>query len=266
MTTGTSRERKEITFSRARRLFATYDSFAMVGLSNVMSTQLKNIKAQFTDDMEFLVGKHTSIIRAIKSLDRPDLEAIVDFIKGDVNFVFFKRDIKKLKAIIEDNVRYALAKVGEISQCDVWIESRVTGMTSEKTSFFQVLGIATKITGGKIEIISPYKVLSAGGKVGPSQANLLSLLDIKPFTYRMKILKVYEKGLLYDASVLDIGEEDVKDSIRSAVTDLAALSLGLGIPTKASVPYEIRNAFRDILSVSFGSGFAIREQAIVTGN
>jgi Insertion domain in 60S ribosomal protein L10P len=54
----------------------------------------------------------------------------------------------------------------------------------------QVLGIATKLNKGSIEIVSDVQVVRAGEKVGASEATLLSKLGIKPFTYGLMVLKV----------------------------------------------------------------------------
>ncbi|ADM11840.1 60S acidic ribosomal protein P0 [Encephalitozoon intestinalis ATCC 50506] len=266
MTRKDSKERKEQVYEKARRLFGTYTRFALVGIENVESTQLKNIKKGWGEDVEFLMGKNSAIKRAVASLENPKLSSILELIKGDVCFVFFKGDVRDVKKAIDDNVREACAKVGNIAQKDVWVENCITGMTPDKTSYFQVLGIATKITKGKVEIISPYKVLSVGDKVGPSQANLLGMLNIKPFSYKMVMHQVYEDGVIYDSSLIDIGTEDIVSSLRSAISSIAAISLGAEIITQASMPYNIRNSFKDILHVSFGADFAIKEQSMVMAN
>jgi len=258
-----SRRRKEQTYEKARRLFGTHSRFALVGVENVVSTQLKTIKEQWGKDVEFLMGKNSSMKRALQDLGKSELEVVFEKIKGDVCFVFFKNDVKGIKKVIDSNAREACAKIGDTSQKEVWVEKCVTGMPPDKTSYFQVLGIATKITKGKIEIISDYKVLSPGDYVGPSQANLLSMMNIKPFMYKMNMWWVYEDGNLYESALVDIEEEDVLMSMRSAAQCVAAMSLGAGFITQASVPYAIRNAFKDILHVSFGAEFAIKEQSMV---
>ncbi len=56
-------------------------------------------------------------------------------------------------------------------------------MEPGKTSFFQALGVPTKIARGTIEIVSDVKVVDAGNRVGTSEATLLNMLNISPFTY-----------------------------------------------------------------------------------
>lgn len=64
-----------------------------------------------------------------------------------------------------------------------------TGLGPEKTSFFQALSIATKISKGSIEMISEVHLIKFGEKVGASEAALLQMLKIFPFSYGLKIVQ-----------------------------------------------------------------------------
>merc|ERR1739842_168109 len=74
----------------------------------------------------------------------------------------------------------------------------------EKTSFFQALQIPTKITKGTIEIINDVPIITTGDKVGASEATLLGLLKIFPFSYGLIIQKVYDQGSVFDPAILAI--------------------------------------------------------------
>lgn len=47
----------------------------------------------------------------------------------------------------------ASARAGAIAPCEVTVPAQNTGLGPEKTSFFQALGITTKISRGTIEIL-----------------------------------------------------------------------------------------------------------------
>lgn len=68
-----------------------------------------------------------------------------------------------------------------------------TGLGPEKTSFFQALAIPTKITKGTIEILNDIKLITESDKVGASEATLLQMLKIFPFSYGL----VVQQGFLY---------------------------------------------------------------------
>ena len=62
---------------------------------------------------------------------------------------------------------------------DMWLNELNRGMEPGKTSFFQALGVPTKIARGTIEITSDLKLVEAGSKVGASEATLLNMLNIR---------------------------------------------------------------------------------------
>lgn len=138
-------------------------------------------------------------------------------------------------------------------QCDVYIDAGPTSLDPSQTSFFQALGISTKINKGSIEILSKVHIIKKGDKVGSSEATLLGKLNVKPFEYGLEITKVYDNGDFFDAAVLDIGDEDLEKAVAAAVQNIAAACLALNYPTLASVPHSIINAYKNnVLAFALG--------------
>jgi large subunit ribosomal protein LP0 len=129
-------------------------------------------------------------------------------------------------------------------------------MEPGKTSFFQALGVPTKIARGTIEITNDLKLVTAGGKVGASEATLLNMLNISPFTYGMGIVQVYDQGNAFPPDVLDIGEEQLLKTFSSAVTTITALSLALNYPTLPSVFHSLINSYKNVLAVAVATEYS----------
>lgn len=123
-------------------------------------------------------------------------------------------------------------------------------MEPGKTSFFQALGVPTKIARGTIEITADLKLVEAGTKVGASEATLLNMLNISPFTYGMGIAQVYDQGNCFPPSVLDIEESQLLKSFSSAITTIACISLAANFPTLPSVMHSIVNSYKKVLAVA----------------
>ena len=62
----------------------------------------------------------------------------------------------------------------------------------EKTSFFQALGITTKISWSTTKM----QLIKTGHKVGASKATLLNMLKISPFSFGQIIQQVFDNGNL----------------------------------------------------------------------
>merc|ERR1712123_208267 len=123
--------------------------------------------------------------KAIKECieSNPSLERLVPLIKQNLGFVLTNGDLKEVRDLINTFKVPAAARAGAISPIDVSVPAQATTLGPEKTSFFQALSIPTKITRGMIEITSNVPLLRTGVKVGPSEAALLNMLNIRPFEY-----------------------------------------------------------------------------------
>jgi large subunit ribosomal protein LP0 len=123
-------------------------------------------------------------------------------------------------------------------------------MEPGKTSFFQALGVPTKIARGTIEITTDLKLVEAGNKVGASEATLLNMLNISPFTYGMGISQVYDQGQTFGPEVLDIEEKQLLTALASAINTVATISLAVNYPTLPSVIHSVVNSYKNVLAVA----------------
>lgn len=53
------------------------------------------------------------------------------------------------------------------------------------------------------------QLMNEGDKVGASEAALLNMLNISPFTYGLVVQQVYDQGTVFSPKVLDITDEDL---------------------------------------------------------
>ncbi|GAB0147197.1 60s acidic ribosomal protein P2 [Epichloe bromicola] len=129
-------------------------------------------------------------------------------------------------------------------------------MEPGKTSFFQALGVPTKIARGTIEITTELKLVEAGNKVGASEATLLNMLNISPFTYGMGIFQIYDQGNTFPPNVLDIGEDQLLKSFSPAISTIAAVSLAVNFPTLPSVMHSLVNGYKKLLSIAIQTEYS----------
>jgi len=248
-------------FTRILSLFDEYKTCLIVGVDNVGSKQMQEIRIAMRGHGEIIMGKNTMIRKAIRGhlQENPQLERLLPYIVGNVGFVFTKEDLGEVRKKLLENKRGAPAKAGAIAPCDVHLEPQNTGMGPEKTSFFQALQIPTKISRGTIEILNPVHLIKNGEKVGASEAALLNMLNITPFSYGLIVQEVYDNGTIYSPEVLDVTSDDLRARVLSGIRNVAAVSLHVGYPTKASAPHSIVNAFKNLLAVAAATDVTFKQ-------
>lgn len=249
---------KQLYFNKLKGLLEDYKSIFIVSVDNVSSQQMHEIRKALRGRGTVLMGKNTMVRRAVRILmsDFPEYERLLPHIKGNIGFVFTNDDLKEIRQVILDNKVAAPARAGAIAPADVFVPAGNTGMEPGKTAFFQALGVPTKIARGTIEITTDLKLVEAGSKVGPSEATLLNMLNISPFTYGMGISQVYDQGQTFPPSVLDIGEEQLLASLAQAITTVATISLALNFPTLPSVMHSLVNSYKKVLAVAISTEYS----------
>jgi large subunit ribosomal protein LP0 len=252
--------KKEEYHARLCEYLNTFDKAFIVGADNVGSKQFQDIRAALRPESIILMGKNTMMKRSIRmyceDTGSETWAPIIDELVGNVGIVFTKGDLSQVKEEISKYKVGAPARVGLLAPNDVTIPSGGTGMDPSQTQFFQVLGIATKINKGTIEIVSDVHLIKAGDRVGASEAALLGKLGIKPFKYGLEIVKVFEGGALFDPAVLAITDDDLMASAAAAVSNVAALSLATGIPTLASIPHSVINGYKNVLAIALETDYS----------
>ena len=229
-----------------------YPKCFIVGADNVGSRQMQSIRMSLRGTAVVLMGKNTMMRKAIRGHieNNAALDKILPHIRGNVGFVFTKGDLGEVRDKLVDSKVRAPARAGAIAPCPVVIPAQNTGLGPEKTSFFQALSIPTKISKGTIEIINDVPILKIGDKVGASEATLLNMLNISPFSYGLLIEQVYDSGSIFSPDILDIKPEDLRAKFQQGVANVAAVSLSIGYPTLASVPHSIANGFKNLLALA----------------
>jgi large subunit ribosomal protein LP0 len=245
--------KKNAYLSRLQTLMETMPKLLIVHADHVGSKQMSNIRIQLRGQAEVLMGKNTMIRYGLTAFQEQnpdvDLERLISIVKGNIGFIFCNDNVDKVKQVIAANRLPAMAKAGVIATVDVSIPSGPTGLDPSQTSFCQALNIATKIVKGQIEIVNDVHLIKIGQRVNLSEQVLLQKLNIKPFSYGLKILNVYEEGNVFDASVLDITNASILAKFASGIRNCAALSREIGVPSTASAPYAIAVAFKNIASL-----------------
>jgi len=248
-------------FLKLIRFVEEYPKCFIVGVDNVGSKQMQEIRIALRGKGEVLMGKNTMIRKALRGhlQKNPALEKLLPYMIGNVGFVFTKDDLGDVREAITSKKVAAPAKAGAIAPIDVTLPAQNTGLGPEKTSFFQALSIPTKIAKGTIEILNDVSLIKKGEKVGASEAALLNMLGIFPFSYGLVIQQVYDSGTIFEPSVLDMTTADLRMKFIQGVHNVASVCLAINYPTLASISHTFVNGLKNLMALAAETDVTFKE-------
>jgi len=248
-------------FEKLQNAIRSHSKFLLVNADNVASFQFAQIRQGTRGKAEIIMGKNTMMKKVIRGMleEFPDYEKVLGALVQNVGFVFTNGDLKECRDLLLSNKVAAPARAGAVSPIDVIVPMQNTGLGPEKTSFFQALNIQTKIARGTIEIVSDIHLLKPGDKVGMSEATLLNMLKISPFSYGLKVVQCFEDGSIFDPSILDVTADDIRAKFMEGVNNVAAVSLNIGYPTVVSAPHSLANGLKKLLAVAAATEITFKE-------
>ncbi|MBA0630409.1 hypothetical protein Godav_002515 [Gossypium davidsonii] len=242
------------------QLLDEYTQILIAAADNVGSNQLQNIRKGLRGDSVVLMGKNTMMKRSVRMhAEKTGNQAFLNLIpllQGNVGLIFTKGDLKEVSEEVAKYKVGAPARVGLVAPIDVVVPPGNTGLDPSQTSFFQVLNIPTKINKGTVEIITPVELIKKGDKVGSSEAALLAKLGIRPFSYGLVVLSVYDNGSVFSPEVLDLTEDDLIEKFATGVSMVTALSLAISYPTLAAAPHMFISGYKNVLAVAVATEYS----------
>lgn len=246
-----SKSRKSEIFNQFSELVEAHTKVISVDCTNVPSSSLALTRRLLRDaDIPLLFGKNTYLRAALKDKKGAFNEGITSLLRGNVGVCFVKDNLARAYELLTQISTPATAKAGTFASKDVTIEARVTNISPGQTAFFQSLAIPTKITKGNIEIIGDVELLKEGDLINSNHAAILKLLNITPFTFKLKPVAVCDNGNVFDAQVLAVSAESMMDLVKAQASRLTCISLGAGVFNRASAPHVLRKSYMDMLALA----------------
>ncbi|KAH0676723.1 hypothetical protein KY285_024524 [Solanum tuberosum] len=256
----TKAEKKIAYDTKMCQLLDDFTQVLVAAADNVGSNQLQSIRKGLRGDSVVLMGKNTMMKRTIRvHAEKTGNETILNLIPllvGNVGLIFTKGDLKEVSEEVAKYKVGAPARVGLVAPVDVVVPPGNTGLDPSQTSFFQVLNIPTKINKGTVEIITPVELIKKGDKVGSSEAALLAKLGIRPFSYGLVVISVYDNGSVFSPEVLDLTEDDLIEKFAMGVSMVTSLALAISYPTLVAAPHMFTNAYKNVLAIAIETDYS----------
>src|SRR3989338_5309842 len=237
---------------KIKELIKKYKVISIVDLTTLPSSNLQAIRNKLRDKIEFRVTKKSLIIRAIDEVKEKDLSKLKPYLENSIPALLFSNeDPFRLFRLIKDNKTNAPAKPGQLAPADLTIQAGPTPFTPGPIiGELGAVGLQTSVEQGKIVIKKDKLVVKQNEVIKPEVASILAKLGVEPIEVRMSVLGIYDNGIIYEKSVLDISQEEYINNIKLAHFQALKLAEEIGYISKDNVESLLIKAFRNALALS----------------
>ncbi len=245
-------------------LAATIKRYKVIGigsLERLPTAQFQQIRKKLRNKVLFKVTKTSIAVRALEKagIDTGRLEP---YLKGSIMLVLTNMNPFELASTLDEMKVPVPAKPGQVAENDIVVPAGDTGIKpGPQLSTFSKLKIPYQIKGGTVWISKDTVVAKKGDVISSDLAGFLQKMGILPFDVSVKLLAVYDEGIVIPGDRLKLDIEELTGQLIQAVK--AGLEVGSEIvyPAKEIIELSIAKAYRRSVAVAVESGYVTPETA-----
>ena len=254
-------KKKEVEYLKS--LIENHKVVGVVDIYKLPALPFQRMRRELRDKVTIRVSKKTLMKLAIEQLKdkKKGLEKLEEFIDKAIEPAILVTNDNpfRLYKILEKNKSPAPAEAGAIAPKDIVVPAGVTEFPPMQIPMFKKVGIKTKVTGGKIEVLEDTVVTKAGEKITPEVAELLNKLGIEPLEIGLDLVDAYEDGIIYTKDVLAVDEQTYIDNLVKAFRGAKELALEIGWVTKETLEELLIRAHRGAKELAKEIGYISKD-------
>ena len=224
-----------------------YPIVGVVNLEHLPAPQLQKMRSMLkSKGVKLSMARKNLLYLALSQSKKKDLDQLTAKIKGMPALLFTTENPFALNSLIMKNKSEAPAKAGQTAPRDIIVKAGQTSFAPGPIiSELAAVGIKTKVTAGKLEIIQDVTVAKEGDAISAKLAETLKRLDIKPMEVGLNLVAVWEDGLVFDSKQLHIDEKEYAQNLTQAATWAMNLAIEAAYPTSETTEMLLQKAFRE---------------------
>ncbi len=247
-------EKKKEMVENIKKYINGHSLIGIVDMHKLPAKQLADIRRKLKDKAIIKMAKKSIIKIAIKKSKKTGMETLEEHIQKQPALLISNSDAFELAKIIAKLKSPALAKPGDISPKDIFINAGPTPLKPGPViGELQRLKIPVSVEGDKIVVKENTKIIDKGQTITKEQAELLTKLGIEPMEIGLNLLAVYDNGIVYTKDLLFIPQERYIKDLKSAHLNAFNLSLNTGYVTSCTIGVLLSNAHRNALNLALNA-------------
>jgi large subunit ribosomal protein L10 len=217
----------------------------IASIKNIPASQLQEITKKLRGKAIVKIPKRNLIFKAINDSGEVSAKAIEEKIKENVAILFSDLDCFELAAELVKNKNPAKAKAGQEAPEDIEVQAGPTELVpGPAISELGAVGIMIQIDKGKLTIKESKVVAKKGEKISEPVADILSKLDIKPFSISLIPLAGFdakEKKVYLD---IQIDREGTIAKLKEAYGRVLPFAVEIGYTSEDTIKFLLQKAGR----------------------
>ena len=247
-------------YAQLQELPKKYKVLALVKMSKVRASQILPLRKKLKGEVEFVSIKDKVAQKALKNVNVPGIEKLIDELSEQCMFMFTNMSPFKLNVLLAKNKIMLAARGGDVASIDVVVPAKNTGIApGPMLTEFKEAKIPTKIDQGTIWISKETIPVKKGEIINEKLAPLLGKLDIKPVEAGISLYSALEEGLMYAQEELVIDVEKIRNEFAQFHQEAVSLSIEAAYVTPENIGQILSKAAQSARSVSIESGFMTDE-------
>jgi large subunit ribosomal protein L10 len=235
---------KKKTVKELAELIKQKRTMLIVSIKNIPTSQFQEIVKKLRGKAIVKVPKKNLIIRALNSSEDEKIKGINKQINENVAILFSDMDCFELATELVKNKNPAKAKPGQEAPDDIEIQAGPTELVpGPAISELGAVGLQVTVEKGKLSIKDSKVIVRKGEKISAAVADVLSKLDIKPFTISLIPLAGYdsnEKKIYLD---IKIDKEEAIEELKKAFGKALPFAVEIGYATPETIKFILLKAY-----------------------
>ena len=238
----TDRKRKEV--KELIDLIKT-KNILIASIKNIPASQLQEMTKKLRGKAIVKVPKKSMIFKALNDSGEASVKNIEEKIKENVAVLFSDMDCFDLAAELVKNKSPAKAKAGQEAPEDIEVPAGPTELVpGPAISELGAVGIMIQIDKGKLTIKQAKVVAKKGEKISGPVADILSKLDIKPFTISLVPLAGFDAKEKKVYLNVEIDPEGTIARLKDAFARALPFAVDVGYTSEDTIKFLLQKAGR----------------------
>ena len=231
------------TVDELKKLISDNNTILIASIKNLPGSQFQEICKKLRGTAVVKVPKKNLIFRALDNSDGEELQKIKESIGNSVAILFSNLDTFDLASDLLKNKSPAKAKTGQEAPEDIEVKAGPTDLVpGPAISELGALGIQIQIKDGKIEIKQDKIIVQEGKTISQGAADIMSKLDIKPFSVGFVPLAAFDSKEKKFYSEINIDPEGTLADLKSAFGKALPFAVEIGYVTSDTIGFLLGKA------------------------